>query len=123
MRPGEFEIGREYPDTATGHVWRCTDIGTRTVIPIRVDRAETREIRDGVRGPIRTLTREEAEKQGWFRGPPYAVAGCARDEYSLDAKLVPCGHEDEPFDPETFRRLIDELGGDELIADRERGST
>ena len=34
MEHGDFAIGKEF-QTATG-VWRCTDIGTRTIIAIKV---------------------------------------------------------------------------------------
>ena len=38
MERGEFSIGMEFW-TGTGR-WRVTDVGTRTVVAIRVDRAE-----------------------------------------------------------------------------------
>lgn len=51
MKHSDFAIGREFL-TATG-TWRCTDIGARTIIAIKVS------------------GRSDA---AWFSGPPYAVA-------------------------------------------------
>lgn len=57
MEHGDFAIGKEFL-TATG-VWRCTDIGTSTIIAIKVsDRGDP----------------------SWFNGPPYAVAEMVFDE-------------------------------------------
>lgn len=32
----------------------------------------------------RTLSRAEAEAEGWFNGPPYAVAESVFDEYDME---------------------------------------
>ena len=55
MTHSEFAIGGEFR-TANGR-WRCTDIGTRTIVAIRLD----------------------APDESWYNGPPYAVV-----EYSFD---------------------------------------
>ena len=61
MRYSDFAIGREFL-TATG-TWRCTDIGTRTIIAIKVsDRSDAT----------------------WFSGPPYAVAEMVFDEHDWE---------------------------------------
>jgi hypothetical protein len=67
MRREEFAIGK--PFRCGGRPWRCTDIGTRVVVAIRLDEV-------GVSGSDgdRTLDWHEAEAKGWFQGPPYAVA-------------------------------------------------
>lgn len=57
-------------------VWRCTDVGTRTVVAIRVDRVPT--VRDGVVELV--LDEGTAEAEGWFNGPPYAVVEYLFDE-------------------------------------------
>jgi hypothetical protein len=44
-----------------GH-WRCTDVGTRTVIAIKLD----------------------APDESWYHGPPYAVAEHVMDEFDLE---------------------------------------
>lgn len=79
MQHGDFQIGREF--WCGGQRWRCTDIGTRAIVAIRIDHVE-------VSGPApelrRTLTRDEAEAEGWFRGPPYAVAEHVFDEDSIE---------------------------------------
>lgn len=56
MRHDEFRIGLEFY-TATKR-WRCTDIGTRTIIAI-------------------ALT---APDESWYNGPPYAVPEIVFDE-------------------------------------------
>ena len=77
MKHSDFQIGCEFT-TLVGR-WRCTDIGTRVVVAIRMDLVETRTIIDG--HPVRRyLTQEEAELEGWFNGPPYALPEVVFDE-------------------------------------------
>jgi hypothetical protein len=38
MRHGDFRVGAEFG--FGGRQWRCTDIGLRTIIAIRIDRVE-----------------------------------------------------------------------------------
>jgi len=64
-------------------VFKCTDIGTRTVIAIRVDQVEkTTATGDSARTSV--LSGEEAAREGWFNGPPYAVAEFVFGEYDLE---------------------------------------
>lgn len=60
MEYGDFAIGEEFR-TETG-VWRCTDIGTRTIIAINIS---------------------DRNDPSWFNGPPYAVAEIVFDEDDL----------------------------------------
>jgi len=76
MKLADFRIGEEF--WCGGRQYRCTDIGARTIVAIRVDRVEVGSNAPELR---RTLNRAEAEAQGWFNGPPYAVAESAFDEY------------------------------------------
>lgn len=55
----DFAIGLEF-STAIGR-WRCTDVGTRVIIAIRLD----------------------APDDSWYHGPPYAVAESVLDENDL----------------------------------------
>ncbi|MEZ2407334.1 hypothetical protein AB6806_11000 [Bosea sp. RCC_152_1] len=71
----EFESG--------GGIWRCTDIGTRIVTAIRVDRVE-KASKDGDLIAKVVLSRSQAEAEGWFNGPPYAVAEMVFDEDALN---------------------------------------
>ena len=57
MRLEDFKIGYEFK-TETG-TWRCTDVGTRTIIAIKIS---------------------DHEDASWFSGPPYAVAETVFDE-------------------------------------------
>ena len=52
-----------------------------TIIAMSVDRVEV-----GNRPPERrrVLSRAEAEAEGWFNGPPYAVVESVFDEYHLE---------------------------------------
>ena len=61
MQHTDFEIGLEFE--CGGRRWRCTDLGTRTVIAI----------------PL-----EYPEDPSWYNGPPYAVAETVFDEYDLE---------------------------------------
>ena len=62
MRLEAFQIGLEFE--CGGQRWRCTDLGTRTVIAIAL---------------------EHPEDPSWYNGPPYAVAETVFDEYDLEA--------------------------------------
>jgi hypothetical protein len=62
MKPKDFAIGLEF--WMSGFRWRCTDIGTRVVIAIKLDRDDD---------------------PSWYNGPPYAVAESVLDEYDLMA--------------------------------------
>ena len=77
MTKGDFRIGLEF-HTATGK-WRCTDIGTRVIVAIKLDQTD----------------------ESWYNGPPYAVAESVFDEYdfggcSLDpTEFIQHNHEEE----------------------------
>ncbi len=60
MRHSDFRIGTEF-FTATGR-WRCTDVGTRTVVAIKLDKRDP----------------------SWYYGPPYAVVEVVFDENDLE---------------------------------------
>ena len=81
----DFHIGSEF--WCSGRRWRCTDLGSRVVVAIRVDEATIVTLRDGDRSE-RTIGGEEAQAIGWFNGPPYGVAEIVFDEYDLEACSV-----------------------------------
>jgi hypothetical protein len=87
MQHAEFKIGEEF--WCGGWQWRCTDIGTRTIVAIRIDRVEVggkpAPAQAGVPERRRVLSRAEAEAEGWLNGPPYAVAESVFDEYDIEA--------------------------------------
>lgn len=60
MKYLDFVVGGEFR-TATGR-WRCTDIGNRVIVAIKID---------------------EDRDRSWSLGPPYAVAESAFDEYDF----------------------------------------
>ena len=77
MRHSDFSIGLEF-FTATGR-WRCTDVGTRVIVAIRLDTPD----------------------DSWYNGPPYAVAESVLDENdfggcSLDPDEVDAPPESRP---------------------------
>ena len=75
MKHAEFKVGEEF--WCGGGQWRCTDIGTRTIVAVRLDSGE---VGSNVPERRRTLDRAAAEAEGWFNGPPYAVAEVVFDE-------------------------------------------
>jgi hypothetical protein len=77
MEHGEFKIGMEFEASEIGWVFRCTDIGARTICAIRID-----SVKVAGTHPI-ILNREQAEQAGWFNGPPYAVAEIVFDENDM----------------------------------------
>jgi Arc/MetJ-type ribon-helix-helix transcriptional regulator len=89
MRHADFRIGGVF--WCDSRQWRCTDIGTRVITAIRLDHVDVESTAPGQR---RTLSRSEAEAEGWFNGPPYAVAETVFDEYDIKG----CTREPEPDD-------------------------
>jgi hypothetical protein len=59
MRKEDFQIGMEFY-TASGK-WRCTDIGTRVIVAMKLDQEDSRN----------------------YSGPPYSIAEHVFDEYDL----------------------------------------
>ncbi len=71
MKHSDFKIGGEF--MCSGKRWRCTDIGTRTVIAVCLD--------------------DHPHDPSWYNGPPYAVAESVFDEYDQEA-CEPVGTDD-----------------------------
>jgi hypothetical protein len=63
MKPIDFHIGLEFLGTA-GFRWRCTDVGTRTVVAIRLDHPD--------------------DDPNWHQGPPYIAQETVFDEVELE---------------------------------------
>lgn len=92
MKHSEFKIGETF--WCSGRQWRCTDIGTRTIVAIRIDRVDVESTNPELR---RTLNQAEAKAEGWFNGPPYAVAESVFDEHFIEVcslLLVMCAPPD-----------------------------
>lgn len=79
MKREEFEIGKEF-HCGEG-IWQTTDIGARVIVAIRVDQVEVVEL--GQEAKPRLFDRATATKEGWFNGPPYAVAERVFDENDM----------------------------------------
>ena len=75
MKLSDFKIGENF--TCSGKTYRCTDVGTRVVVGIPINWVVTNLGED--------LSPEQAEADGWFNGPPYAVAEVVFDEDDLPA--------------------------------------
>jgi hypothetical protein len=78
MKKDEFTIGLEFY-TAAGK-WRCTDVGTRVIIAIRIDQVTVERTDDENRKTTKIVT----DDPSWFEGPPYAVAECVFDKFDMD---------------------------------------
>lgn len=65
MKIEDFHIGLEFYDNGsmTPAKWRCTDVGKRVIVAIRLDKEDT----------------------SWYNGPPYAVQEVVFDENDLEA--------------------------------------
>ncbi len=77
MNFADFTVGETF--WCGGRQWRCTDIGRRTVIAIRIDSVTVAGAE-----PEQHLSFAEAEAAGWFNGPPYAVAELVFDEDDIE---------------------------------------
>jgi hypothetical protein len=82
MKHSDFVIGKSF--WCGDREWRCTDVGTRTIVAICLDKNEVVRVSPGPprAETHRTLTQSEAAAEGWFNGPPYALAESVFDEYS-----------------------------------------
>jgi len=69
MKVSDFRIGLEFY-MGGGH-WRCTDVGTRTIIAICID-------------PDQLDCHGRHMNSSWFEGPPYAVLEEVLDECDLE---------------------------------------
>lgn len=78
MNHSDFQIGTEF--RCGDKLWRCTDVGTRTIIAIQI--GPHIEIADTGSNRLRR-SQIEAEAEGWFNGPPYAVAEHVFDENDI----------------------------------------
>ncbi|RYY17707.1 MAG: hypothetical protein EON55_01500 [Alphaproteobacteria bacterium] len=78
MKLAEFKIGSEF--TSDGGLWRCTDVGARVVVAIRVDQATITRKSPDEAPSLRTISGRDAEEIGWFDGPPYNVLERVFDE-------------------------------------------
>jgi hypothetical protein len=85
MNHSDFSLGGTF--WCAGGAWRCTDIGTRVIVAIPIDSVEVRRTPPGL---LETLSQTDVEADGWFNGPPYAVAEHVFDENDLPGcSLVP----------------------------------
>jgi len=77
MNIKDFFIGLEFY-TVVGK-WRCTDLGTRVIVAIRIDQVTVSEY------DLENETTAEivTDDQSWFDGPPYAVPEHVFDELDM----------------------------------------
>ncbi|PDT25694.1 hypothetical protein CO660_32170 [Rhizobium sp. L9] len=82
MEHSEFQIGLEF--WCGKRRWRCTDVGTRTVVAIGIHPVEMATVQADGAKEHETLSYEQADAMGWFDGPPYRVAEIVLDEDDLE---------------------------------------
>ena len=78
MKHSEFEIGKTF--WCGGRPWRCTDIGTRVIVAIRLDH----------------------DDPTWYDGPPYAVGEIPLNEFDLDG----CSAEPDPYLTAEIKKFV-----------------
>ena len=79
MELSDFAIGETF---CTYHgVFRCTDIGTRVVVAVRLGPREVSRA-ESVNGELR-ITKRIDDNPSWLNGPPYAVEEVVFDENEL----------------------------------------
>lgn len=87
MRLEQFKIGLEF--LMSGNRYRCTDVGTRIVVAIKIDPEATIDqvsYRNGYKEVIKTKIGDD---KSWYDGPPYAVSEIIIDENDMKV----CEHE------------------------------
>jgi len=81
MKHADFAIGTQFTTDRGLRHWRCTDVGTRVVVAIRV--------------------MPDDPDPSWYHGPPYAVAEHVFDENDMEGcerePLVGGGVETHPW--------------------------
>ena len=110
MKHSDFVIGEEFEMGVKR--WRCTDIGTRTVCAIALGPVEVlsdemfrvMEMRDFEPPVEKHITIEQAKKDGWFNGPPYAVLEQVIDEYDMETCYKVGENEDLQYESENIGR-------------------
>lgn len=95
MKHNEFHIGLEF--WCCGKRWRCTDVGSRTVIAISLEPHEVVQIERVGSSPEEVGERRfMTNDPSWLNGPPFALVEIVFDEYSIEAcSLSPEGNVDE----------------------------
>jgi hypothetical protein len=79
MELSEFAIGKEF--RCSGKTYRCTDLGTRVVVAIQVEPIQRTSFDTKTRiTTTETISREQADADGWLDGPTYIVAETVFDE-------------------------------------------
>ena len=81
MKHDEFRIGIEF--WCGGRRWRCTDVGSRTVVGVCLEPQEIVSVASRAEGTAMT-TRTITTDDSWFAGPPYAVVEEVFDEHSIE---------------------------------------
>lgn len=81
MTHEEFRIGMEF--WCGGRRWRCTDVGTRTVVAVCLERHDVVTITGDVAAGDTTTTPTTTTDDSWFAGPPSAVPEEVFDEHSI----------------------------------------
>jgi len=98
----DFFIGLEF--YTAGGKWRCTDIGTRVIVAIRIDQI-TVSMHNRKKGTATAIVNDD---HSWFEGPPYSVAENVFDEYDI---VVGCSLDSETFSEVTpaTSRMAEEI--------------
>lgn len=81
MRHEDFTIGETF--WATSGPYRCTDVGTRTIVAVRLPRWPTTIVQHESVGDERRSTTVVVDDPSWLNGPPYAVVEVVFDEDDL----------------------------------------
>lgn len=84
-----FRIGTAF---STGRaLWRCTDVGTRTITAVRLDRVVTpRSPGESETWAAELMAADPRKLPSWLSGPPYQLAEFSFDEQDIDAvQIVP----------------------------------
>jgi hypothetical protein len=85
----DLQIGTAF---STGRaLWRCTDVGTRSITAIRIDRVVTpRPLGEHETWATDQTAADPRKLPSWVNGPPYALAEFSFDEQDIEMlELVP----------------------------------
>ncbi|WP_198383001.1 hypothetical protein [Roseomonas sp. KE2513] len=93
-----FQIGTTF---STGPaLWRCTDVGTRTLVAVRIDKVITlRPLGESQTWATDQDAADPRKLPGWLNGPPYALAEFCFDEGDIDAVEIVLREKVAVWDP------------------------
>jgi hypothetical protein len=107
MIHNQFHIGLSF--WCGGKRWRCTDVGSRTIVAISLEPHETVRSQIDRSNPLKRVeTRSMTDHVSWLGGPPYAIVEQVFDEDSIIGCALTVEDDDSISTLSELQNLIDQ---------------